>query len=73
VLESQRCNLSLQQRWREQGSATVESGHDFYELASAANGKCIAQDSAAPTGPSLAGCDPAKPASELLAFWWSAN
>ena len=48
VLESQRCNLSRQQRWRERGSATVESGHDFYELASAANGKCIAQDGAAP-------------------------
>ena len=73
VLESQRCNLSLQQRWREEGRPTVKTGHDFYEFASAANGKCIMQDSAVPTGPSLGGCDPAQPASELLAFWWSAN
>lgn len=73
-LTAQRCNLSSQQRWRRLGTGVLADGHDFYQFASLASGQCITQGSGSaalgsPAG--LAACDPAKPASQLLAFWWT--
>lgn len=76
ALAVQRCDLSLQQRWRRQGNVVLRGGHDFYEFASAASGECLSQVTASasqPSGAGLASCDPAQPLSQLLAFWWNAN
>ena len=75
LLMVRHCDLSLRQRWRRLGGPVLKGGHAFYEFASAANGKCIAQVSASPSQPGgvgLAPCDPSRPASQLLAFWWTA-
>jgi hypothetical protein len=76
-LALQHCDLSsLDQRWQRLGTAIVTSGHDFYEWENAGAGKCISQVTATaghPGGAALAPCNPARPATELLAFWWSAN
>jgi hypothetical protein len=67
------CDLSsVDQRWQRLGDAVLSTGHDFYEFENAGSGKCISRGTAA-TQAGLAPCSPAKPASELLAFWWSAN
>ena len=76
VLAVQRCDLSLQQRWRRMGNLILRSGHDFFQFASAASGKCLTQVAASasqPGGAGLASCDPLQPVSQLLAFWWSAT
>lgn len=76
ALEVQRCDLRLQQRWRRLGNGVVQGGHDFYQFANAASGKCLTQVSVSasePGGAGLAACDPAKPVSQLLAFWWTAS
>jgi hypothetical protein len=76
VLQVQRCDLRLQQRWRRLGNPVVQGGHDFYQFANAASGKCLAQVSVSasqPGGAGLAACDPARPVSQLLAFWWTAS
>jgi hypothetical protein len=71
------CVLSTpQQRWRRLSTPVLQGGHEFYQFASAASGKCIAQLSAAasqPGGAGLASCDPTRPASQLLAFWWTSQ
>jgi hypothetical protein len=71
------CNsASAQQRWRRQGSAVLTSGHDFYEFANASTGRCVTQLPSVSGSPGAAGlrpCDPARPAAQLLAFWWSSN
>jgi hypothetical protein len=72
-LSARHCDLSLDQRWRQLSAPVLSDGHDFYEFASAADGKCITQGAGAPAQPALSGCDPARPASQLLAFWWSAS
>jgi hypothetical protein len=67
---------SAGQRWQRLGAAVVTGGHDFYEFSNAATGRCITRvtaDSGGPGAAALATCNPAKPASQLLAFWWSAN
>ncbi len=77
ALALQHCLLtSLDQRWQRLGSAVLSTGHDFYEFKNAGSGKCISQVTAPasqPRGAGLASCSPAKPASQLLAFWWSAS
>jgi hypothetical protein len=71
------CVLSTrQQRWRRLSTPVLQGVHQFYQFASAANGECITQLSASGTGPGgagLASCDPSRPASELLAFWWTSQ
>lgn len=75
VLAMQHCDLSSPgQRWQRQGAAVLTTGHDFYEFQDVGSGKCISQIVAGRTvGAALAPCNPAKPARELLAFWWSAS
>jgi len=75
-LSVQRCDLTSRQRWRRLGTGVLESGHDFYQFANLASGRCITQGSGAPTpglAAQLAPCDPARPASQLLSFWWTAG
>ena len=78
-LTVEHCDLSRRQRWQRIGTGVLKSGHDFYQFANQASGKCITQGGstqgvAAPDLPaSLAACDPAQSASQLLAFWWSAG
>jgi hypothetical protein len=76
VLAVQRCDLGQRQRWRRLGSATIQGGHDFYQFANSGSVQCVAQVSPAganPAGAGLTGCSPAHPASQLLAFWWTAE
>jgi hypothetical protein len=75
-LTAERCDLSPAQRWRRLGAGVLVDGHDFYQFADMSSGKCITQGSGSaaqglPAG--LSACDPARPASQLLAFWWSAG
>jgi hypothetical protein len=74
-LTVQRCDLSPRQRWRQLGAGVDQGGHSFYQYANLASGKCIAQLSAASQGgkAGLTACDSAQPASQLLAFWWTAS
>jgi hypothetical protein len=64
---------SAAQRWQRLGPAVAASGHDFYEFSNAATGRCITQLSSAAGRAGLTPCDPARPAPQLLAFWWSAS
>jgi hypothetical protein len=77
ALALQHCDLSsLDQRWQRLGTAVVSSGHDYYEFQNAGSGKCVSQIPATARhrgGAGLAPCNPARPPSELLAFWWSAS
>lgn len=76
VLAVQHCDLSsADQRWQRRGSAVLSTGHDFYEFQNFGSGKCISHpaDAGHPVAAGLVPCNPAKPDSELLAFWWSAN
>jgi hypothetical protein len=75
-LTVQRCDLGTEQRWRQLGAGVEQGGHDFYQFANLASGKCIAQLGAATSQGRAAGlsaCDSAQPASQLLAFWWTAD
>jgi len=74
-LTVQRCNLDSRQRWRRLGNGVSEAGHDFYQYANLGNGKCISRAAASGSGnyaAVLAACG-SDPASQLLAFWWSAD
>jgi hypothetical protein len=68
------CNLSAAQRWRRvNATAVVEDGHNFYQYANLADGRCLS-DLAGPGpqgGAGLAHCGSAQLPSQLLAFWWS--
>jgi hypothetical protein len=70
----QHCDISSSsQRWRRVSAVRIEDGHDFYQYASLAVGKCIAQVpgvSAKQPGAGLVRCGKAHPSSQLLAFWW---
>jgi hypothetical protein len=70
----QHCETSARsQRWRRASALVVEDGHDFYQYASLADGKCIAEipgASGRQVNAGLARCSKAHPASQLLAFWW---
>lgn len=69
----QHCDLSARQRWRRLHTAVVRDGHDFYQYANLADGRCLSQLGVAPgelSGAGLARCDPVQPASQLIAFWW---
>ncbi len=75
-LALQHCDLtSLGQRWQRLGSAVLTTGHDFYEFKNAGSSKCISQmfSTGHAVRAGLAPCNPAKPVSQLLAFWWSAS
>jgi hypothetical protein len=74
-LTVQRCNLSSRQRWRRLGNGVAEDGHDFYQFANVADRKCLARTEASGGGNYAAGLAPcgAHPASQLLAFWWTAD
>lgn len=72
----QHCDLSLRQRWARLGTGVLADAHDFYQFSNLAAGKCITAGSgSAALGlpASLAACDPAKPASQLIAFWWTSG
>jgi hypothetical protein len=75
TLALQHCDLSSPgQRWQHFGTAVLSTGHDFYEFQNVGSGKCISQVATGRTvGAALAPCNPTKPASELLAFWWSSS
>lgn len=74
ALALRHCDLtSVDQRWQRLGTAVLSSGHDFYEFENFGSSKCISQVTATADHGGLEPCDPAKPTSELLAFWWSAN
>ncbi len=75
-LTVERCDLSPAQRWHRLGTGVLVAGHDFYQFANLADGKCITQGSGSaalglPAG--LAACDSARPTRQLLAFWWTAG
>jgi hypothetical protein len=75
-LTVQHCNLSPQQRWSRLGTGVLSDAHDFYQFSNLAAGKCITEGSgSAALGlpASLTTCDPAKPASQLIAFWWTSG
>jgi hypothetical protein len=74
-LTVQHCNLSSRQRWRRLGKGVAEDGHDFYQFANVADGKCLARAGSSGGGNYAAGLAPcgAQPASQLLAFWWAAD
>jgi hypothetical protein len=75
-LTVQHCDLSLRQRWARLGSGVLVGAHDFYQFSNLAASKCITEGSgSAAQGLSagLAACDPAKPASQLVAFWWTSG
>jgi hypothetical protein len=68
------CDLtSADQRWERLGTAILSSGHDFYEFENFGSRSCISQVTATAGHAGLGPCNPARPTSELLAFWWSAN
>jgi hypothetical protein len=74
-LALQRCNLGSRQRWRRVGNGVSEDGHIFYQYANLADGKCISRADSAGGGTysaGLAACG-SHPASQLLAFWWTAD
>jgi hypothetical protein len=71
----QRCNLGSRQRWRRLGNGVSEDGHDFYQYANLADGKCISRAGSSCGGnfsAGLAACGSESP-SQLLAFWWTAD
>jgi hypothetical protein len=75
-LTLQHCDLSLRQRWSRLGNGVLTDAHDFYQFSNLAAGKCITEGSgSAALGlpASLAACDPAKPGSQLIAFWWTSG
>lgn len=75
-LIAERCDLSPAQRWRRLGAGVLVASHDYYQFANLADGKCITQgtgSAAQGLAAGLATCDPAGPARQLLAFWWSAG
>jgi len=75
-LTVQRCDLSRQQRWQRIGTGVLASGHDFYQFANMASGSCITEGSGSAAtgyGAGLAACDRSRPASQLIAFWWTAG
>lgn len=70
----QHCDLSSRQRWTRVGNGVLADAHDFYQFSNLAAGKCItAGTGSAALGlpATLAPCDPANPASQLIAFWWT--
>jgi hypothetical protein len=74
-LTVQRCNLGSRQRWRRLGNGVSSDGHDFYQFANLADGRCISRAAASGSGnyaADLASCG-SQPASQLLAFWWTAD
>jgi hypothetical protein len=74
-LTLQRCNLGSRQRWRRLGNGVSDNGHLFYQYANLADGKCISRAGSSGSGnysAGLAACG-SDPASQLLAFWWTAD
>jgi Ricin-type beta-trefoil lectin domain-like len=68
------CDLGEQQRWRRLNSTVVAAGHDYYQYANAADGRCLSMTGRRADGDygtGLTPCSAAQPASQLLAFWRS--
>lgn len=69
-----RCDQSArQQRWRRVNAQLIRDGHDFYQYANLADGKCLSQLTAVagqPVAAGLTACDAAQPPSQMIAFWW---
>lgn len=73
ALALQRCNLNSHlQRWKRVNGQLVQDGHDFFQYANLGNGKCLSQVTllSQPGGAGLAACSPARPPSQMIAFWW---
>jgi hypothetical protein len=73
-LTAQRCDLGLAQRWERLGTGSIQGGHEFYQFRNAASDKCLTEITSAPAQSgtaSLTTCDPTRPASQMLAFWWT--
>jgi ABC-type protease/lipase transport system fused ATPase/permease subunit len=69
-----RCDLAAAQRWRRTTSATKIDGHDFYQYASLAYGRCLTQSDVTAgqaIGATMAPCSASRPEDQLVAFWWS--
>lgn len=70
------CDLGLTQRWARLGNGVLADAHDFYQFSNLADRKCITAGSGSAALGLTAGltaCDPAKPASQLIAFWWTSG
>jgi hypothetical protein len=69
----QHCDLGAAQRWRRVGGALSQDGHQFYQYANVADGKCLSEASslAGAADASLATCRPGQPPSQMIALWWS--
>jgi hypothetical protein len=69
----QQCDKAArQQRWKRVNPALSSDGHDFYQYANLADGKCLSEvaTAAGQVSAGLAACNAAQPPSQLLAFWW---
>lgn len=68
------CDLSAAQRWQRTQGTVLTQGHDFYQYANLGYRSCLTQTGVLPGqlfGADLAACSAAKPADQLIAFWWS--
>jgi hypothetical protein len=69
------CDLNANQRWRRTQQAVTSEAHAFFQYANFADADCLTQRgelSGTVFGAALATCSPTAPASQLVAFWWSA-
>ncbi len=65
-------NGAAWQRWKRVNAALSVDGHEFYQYANLADGKCLSQVlmPAHRLGAGMADCNPARPSSQLVALWW---
>ena len=67
-----RCHSKLGQRWYHPFESTDSQGRDYWQLRSAANGRCLGLSNASSGGSVVAElqkCSPAKPWTQLVMFW----
>jgi Ricin-type beta-trefoil lectin domain-like len=66
------CDTKIDQRWYHPFLGTDGSGRDYWQLRSAATGRCLAVGGADASGVAVAAlqrCSPAKPPAQLIMFW----
>jgi len=77
VVAVEHCDLGRpQQRWRRLSGSLKSNGHAFYQFENAASEKCLTQEPASgglSVGVGLETCDPSRPMTQMLAFWWSSS
>ena len=68
----ERCDSRVNQRWYHPFQGTDAGGRDYWQLRSAANGRCLAASGSALEGLSAAAmqpCSAARPWQQLIMFW----